>query len=200
MRGDVERRKSLKSSQRRDGGNNSSYTFNREWCRIQIPSRKEFLKGYSEFERREKRDVIYKVATLVISSYWSKPSYVADAISALLLTWNWAFYRYGGFSRDKLEKCIINNFQKIENFRSRDIFSLSSSDENDIKDIFNDFLEALQIESGKMRGKKSPVAVAKVLHLLAPNFFLFGIKKSRELMDAPTIKILRKGILNFAKS
>ena len=40
-----------------------------------------------------------------------------------------------------------------------------------IKDLFNKFREALQIDSGKAQGRKSPVSVAKALHLLAPKFF-----------------------------
>ncbi len=32
-------------------------------------------------------------------------------------------------------------------------------------------MDALQIADGSMCGRKSPVAVAKALHLLAPNFF-----------------------------
>ena len=40
-----------------------------------------------------------------------------------------------------------------------------------IRQIFNEFLEALAIDSGKLRGIKSPVAAAKALHLLAPQFF-----------------------------
>jgi len=37
--------------------------------------------------------------------------------------------------------------------------------------MFAKFLEALKIDSGKKQGTKSPVSVAKALHLLAPNFF-----------------------------
>jgi hypothetical protein len=96
---------------------------------------------------------------------------MANGLGVLLLTWNQAFYRYGTFDFDKLEECINENFQKIESFRNRDISSLSNSDEDDIKDLFKKFLEALQIDSGKIQGRKSPVAVAKTLHLLAPSFF-----------------------------
>ncbi len=138
---------------------------------MNIPNREEFLKGCEEFEKHEKRDAMYKVATFFISHFWGKPSDVADGLGVLLLTWNQAFYRYGIFDFDKLEKSITNNLQKIENFRNRDIFSLSSSDEDDIEQLFNDFLESLQIASGKKQGTKSPVAVAKALHLLAPRFF-----------------------------
>jgi len=136
-----------------------------------IPNREEFLKGCKEFEKREKRDAMYKVATFLVSHFWGKPSDMADGLGVLLLTWNHAFYRYGIFNFDKLEECITNNFQKIGKFRNRNISSLSNSDEDDIKDLFAKFLEALQIDSGKKRGTKSPVAVAKALHLLAPKFF-----------------------------
>lgn len=138
---------------------------------MEIPDKKEFLKGIEEFEKHEKRDAMYKVATFLVSHFWGKPSDMTDGLGVLLLTWNQAFYRYGIFDFDKLEKCIINNFQKIENFRNRDIFSFSRSDEDEIKYLFNEFLTALQGYSGKMKKRDSPVAVAKTLHLLAPNFF-----------------------------
>jgi hypothetical protein len=138
---------------------------------MSTPSYEEFLKGCSEFEKNEKRDAMYKVATFLVSKFWGKYSDIADGLGVLLLTWNNAFYRYGIFNFDKLEKILIKNFKKIENFRKRDIFSLSDRDEIDIKQLFNEFLNALQIDSGKKKGVKSPVAVAKVLHILAPSFF-----------------------------
>ena len=136
-----------------------------------IPDREEFLKGCEEFEKHEKRDAMYKVATFLISHFWDKPPDMADGLGVLLLTWNQAFYRYGTFDFDKLEDCITENFQKIESFRNRDISSLSNSDEDAIKDLFNKFCEVLQIDSGNVQGRKSPVSVAKALHLLAPKFF-----------------------------
>ena len=136
-----------------------------------ILNRKEFHKGCEEYKKHEKRDAMYKVATFVLSHYWGNPSDMADGLGVLLLTWNQAFYRYGTFNFDRLEKSITYNLHKIEIFRNRDILSLSSSDADDIKNLFAVFLEALQIDAGKSQGKKSPVAVAKTLHLLAPNFF-----------------------------
>ena len=138
---------------------------------MNIPNREEFLKGCEEFEKHEKRDAMYKVATFLVLHFWGKPSEITDGLGVLLLTWNQAFYRYGIFDFDKLEKCITNNFNKIENFRNRDLSRLEDSDEDDIKELFVKFLEALQIASGRRQGTKSPVAVAKALHLLAPNFF-----------------------------
>jgi len=138
---------------------------------MNIPSQEEFCKGVEEFEKHEARDAMYKVATFLVSHFWGKSSDMSDGLGVLLLTWNQAFYRYGIFNFDKLEECIRNNLQKLENFRNRHISSLSDSDEEEIRDIFNGFLKALQIDSGKSQGRKSPVAVAKALHLLAPNFF-----------------------------
>ncbi|MBI4758911.1 MAG: hypothetical protein HY871_02910 [Chloroflexi bacterium] len=138
---------------------------------MDIPSREEFHKGCEEFEKHEKRDAMYKVATFLVSHFWGKPADMADGLGVLLLTWNQAFYRYGMFDFDRLEKCITCNLPKIETFRNKHISSLSSSAVDDIKELFTRFLEALQINAGKMEGRKSPVAVAKALHLLAPNFF-----------------------------
>ena len=138
---------------------------------IYIPCEREFIKGIEEFEKHEKRDAMYKVARYLVNLFWGKPADMADALGVLLLTWNQAFYRYGSFDFDKLEKCIERNLEKLEMFRERDIVSLSDEDEQDIKILFEEFMSSLQIASGGKKGKKSPVAVAKALHLLAPNFF-----------------------------
>ena len=138
---------------------------------MDIPDRKEFLRGCAEFEKHEKRDAMYKVATFLVSSSWGKPADMADGLGVLLLTWNQAFYRAGSFDFSRLEKCIAKNLKKIDNFRKRGISSLSRSDEEDIRKLFNRFLDALRIDSGKNTGRRSPVGVAKALHLLAPNFF-----------------------------
>ena len=138
---------------------------------VHIPTKEEFIKGIEEFEKHEKRDAMYRVATFLVRHFWGNPSDMADGLGVLLLTWNQAFYRYGNFDFDKLEECIKNNLEKLKKFRNRNITELSKSDESDIKLIFTEFMESLRIASGNMKGRKSPVAVAKALHLLAPNFF-----------------------------
>ncbi len=138
---------------------------------MNIPAQEEFISGCREFEKHEKRDAMYKVATFLVSHFWGNPSKMADGLGVLLLTWNQAFYRFGVFDFDKLEECIKINLKMIEGFRNRDISSLSKKDENNINILFNEFLDALQIDIGKKRGTKSPVSVAKALHLLAPQFF-----------------------------
>ncbi len=114
---------------------------------------------------------MYKTAIFLVNHFWGKPADMADGMGVLLLTWNQAFYRYGTFDFDKLERVIEVNFTAIEGFHGRDILTLKTSDESVIKELFEEFLEALQIADGKMKGRKSPVAVSKALHLLAPAFF-----------------------------
>lgn len=138
---------------------------------MQTPARDEFLGGCKKFEENEYRDSMYKVATFLLSYFWGKPAEMADALGVLLLTWNQAFYRYGEFDFDRLEEWISKNLRVIEGFRNREILSLGGPDESEIKTLFRQLLSVLQIDSGKMRGRKSPVAVSKALHLLAPRFF-----------------------------
>jgi len=162
--------------------------------RIPIPNREEFRKGCEEFERHEKRDAMYKVATFLVSYFWGEPSNMADGLGVLLLTWNQAFYRYGIFDFDKLEKCIADNFQKIESFKSKDVADLSSSDEDDIKDLFTKFLEALQIDvirfSNKNKRKYTKHDLKKVLKALGIKFednnlrMLYNSMKNSDIGDA----------------
>jgi len=138
---------------------------------MEPPTQDEFRRGIDAFEKRERRDSMYRVATFLVSHFWGKPADMADGLGTLLLTWNQAFYRYGAFDFDKLEECLEGNLTRLESFRRRDISSLSNADEEDIKGLFSQLLEALEIPSGNKQGSRSPVAVAKALHLLAPHFF-----------------------------
>lgn len=159
---------------------------------LQVPSKEEFLRGIEEFEKREKRDAMYKVATFLVKHFWGEPADMADALGVLLLTWNQAHYRYGSFDFEKLEKCIADNMETIASFRGKDVFRLGfvdkpevrelakellvegqepNSEYEKVKKLFNAFLDALRIASGTRKDAASPVAVAKALHLLAPSCF-----------------------------
>jgi len=118
-----------------------------------IPTPEEFYEGHKEFEKREGRDAMYEVATFLIFHFWDNYPKMTNGLGVLLLTWNQAFYRYGRFNFDKLEECISDNSQKIISFRNRDISSLSSSDKGDIRDLFNKFLYALQIDTIRFSDK-----------------------------------------------
>jgi len=100
----------------------------------------------------------------------------------LLLTWNNALYRYGLFDFSALETTLRNNMDTLNAFRERDILSFADRDKETIMVLFNAFLDALKIVDGKKKGTRSPVAVAKALHLLAPAFFPLAPKKHHPLV------------------
>ncbi len=114
---------------------------------------------------------MYKIATFVLNEFWGRPADMADGLGVLLLTWNQAFYRYGPFSFEHLEHCIATNLPLLNRYRQKNVLLLDKSDEPHIRHLFEAFLDALKIESGKSEGRSSPVAVAKALHLLGPSFF-----------------------------
>jgi hypothetical protein len=127
--------------------------------------------GCAEFKKHEGRDSMYRVATYLVEQFWGKQREMSDALGVLLLTWNQAFYRYGLLDFEVLDQCLVENWQAIEAFRPRNILSYSPVDDVPITGLYDRLHDALQISDGKMKGRKSPVAVVKTLHLLAPAFF-----------------------------
>ncbi len=136
-----------------------------------IPTPDEFRRGYLAFRDKERRDAMYKTATFLVKYFWGKPAEIADSLGVLLLTWNQAFYRYGSFDFQLLEEVVMANQQHLASFRNRDIFSYVPADDPFIRSLFSEFLDALRICEGKKKDSRSPVAVAKALHLLAPGYF-----------------------------
>lgn len=131
----------------------------------------ELEEGCRAFERHEGRDSMYRVASFLLEHWWGRHQEMVDALTVLLLTWNAAFYRYGMFDQHRLEKFLAEHWDVISSFRNRDITSFSIEDHGTIRKLFVGFNAALQIQEGKGRGRRSPVAVAKTLHMLGPRFF-----------------------------
>jgi hypothetical protein len=142
-----------------------------------IPTADLLVSGSKAFELHEPRDAMYKTATFLVGHFWGRPAEMADGLGVLLLTWNQAHYRYGSFDFNKLETCIRKNFTTLEGYRSKTILQYALEDDPIIKRLFDELLAALAIAEGKSKGKQSPVAVAKALHLLAPGFFPLWDKK-----------------------
>jgi hypothetical protein len=138
---------------------------------MSTPSPANFKKGYLAFQTREKRDSMYKTATFLVAHFWGNPAEMADSLGVLLLTWNQAFYRYGIFDFNRLEECISKHLPLLDKYRKSSILNYTLADDETIEHLFEQFLHALRIREGKKKGTKSPVAVAKALHLLAPDFF-----------------------------
>ena len=90
---------------------------------------------------------------------------MTNGISKLIRSWN---RFYANFNHNELSDCIDRNLGIINEFKNRDINSLSEVDFNKIRDLFNDFLNALKRNTDN---RKSAVSVVKTLSLLAPNFF-----------------------------
>ena len=63
--------------------------------------------------------------------------------------------------------CIDRNLAILNEWKDENIEALSESDEDTIKNLFNQFNEALKRKSDN---RKSPVSVAKALCLFATNF------------------------------
>jgi len=136
-----------------------------------VLSPSEFQKGYQAFQEREARDAMYKTASFLVNHFWGQPRDMADSLGILLLTWNQAFYRYGSFDFGCLEDTLKAHMDALEKLRQRGIQSFNTTDESVVRQLFTAFLDALCIKEGSKKGCKSPVAVAKALHLLAPAYF-----------------------------
>jgi len=136
-----------------------------------FPNINDFWQGVDKFRQHEQRDAMYKVATRLVKDYWGKHEEVTDGLGVLLLTWNQALYRYGMFDFSRLEQFLRKQDKALNAYRNKDILEWTNIDDQVVTDIFNELLDAL-ISIGKDSVKrKSPVAVAKALHLLAPAFF-----------------------------
>jgi hypothetical protein len=96
---------------------------------------------------------------------------MTDALAVLLLTWNSAFYRGATFKKQRMEQCLRKHWQAIQSFKRRDISTFDEQDHVQIQRLFLAMLGALERRGGRSRRARTPVGVAKALHLLAPGFF-----------------------------
>ena len=108
---------------------------------------------------------------VTVRQFWGQPRDLADGVGVLLLTWNQAFYRYGAPNLKRFEDFLTRNGKGLEGLRNRDIATMSQADEMNVCQLFESALESLETDDGTKRGRRSPVAAAKTLHLLAPRYF-----------------------------
>jgi len=114
---------------------------------------------------------MYRVATHLVEEFWGRPRDLADAVGVLLLTWNQALYRYGAPDFQRLERFLAKEAATLEALRDRAIETLTTADDDTVRLLFDDALTSLETRSNTGSRRRSPVAVAKALHLLAPRFF-----------------------------
>lgn len=132
----------------------------------QLPTCEQFEAGIRAYEANEMRAGAYYDALAGVSAGWGNAADMAKGVRLLLDSWHQAFYRFGQFEIEALTACIAANLLSLESFRARSIATLDQSDNDSIKQLFEAFLDALR--GGKRR---SPVAVAKTMHLCAVDFF-----------------------------
>lgn len=133
------------------------------------PTPTQFGNGVHAYRKHE--DPTYRVATFLVERSWFEPPKLADGVAVLLLTWNQAFYRYGRPDFGRFEKFLARHARRFKSLRRRDISTFSAADTTAVRSLFTSSLKALEIAEGGSKGRRSPVAVSKALHLLAPSFF-----------------------------
>lgn len=123
-------------------------------------------RAHSKIARHEPRTIFYNAALLAVNAAIARNAdlTVGEAVSLLLWTWNRRFYtKSRPFTVNHISKVTsfyLDHQDALRNYRQRDILSLSDEDAEDISTLF----ECLEKVVGA-------VGAAKVLHLLAPDFF-----------------------------
>jgi hypothetical protein len=86
--------------------------------------------------------------------------------------WNHAFYRYGRPDFEALQRCLLKHQKSLSRLDGKDLVLATSKDLVLARTLFDEFIEALAGINRKTGDRRrSPVATAKALHLLAPSFF-----------------------------
>ncbi len=139
---------------------------------------KKIVENNKKFEELEPRGYIYKTSRNLIESKWDNDWEITEAISILLHIWNGAFYRYGFFKIDKLKEWITKNKEVLNELKNKKITIDNVMEVNYailIKKIFDELIEVTKITNPKKNAKskylRTPVGVAKTLHLLVPELF-----------------------------
>ena len=157
--------------------------------------------GCERFWDYEPRDAMYRVATKVVRAAWPNPAEVADGLGVVLLTWNNAAYRYGSFDFAKLEQLIRRNLNELAAFRSRVLDQFDPVEDTIL--VGHVYCEALEALSYTEKALKTPVGVAKALHILAPGFFPLWdreiAKACQHMWDSPADARSADTYLSFMK-
>jgi len=123
------------------------------------------------YEELGQWDSVYRIATTLVSQGFGEPKDVSKTVDGLIvLLWirNQQFYGPNGFDEPAMRQLLIRNESLLDNLRNRDINSFGNQnyDDETVERMFIELLHPLRKDR-----KRSPVSVAKALHLLAPDFF-----------------------------
>jgi hypothetical protein len=120
-----------------------------------------------EFERREPRDLFYRLALdLVTAALRGEGQFTqAEALAIMLQTWNRGYYQRQRITFDEahlaaLDDLLVRHAGPLAAARARSIASLEEADRDWVHLLFTGF-----------SGPLGRTGAAKALHLLAPRFF-----------------------------
>ena len=134
-----------------------------------VPTRDEFGTSLTAYEKKERRGPVYFEALGKLRGAWGRAEPMADAIWLLLRSWHRQFYRFGSPDLKILAACVGETTHDLDRLRSRDIQDFCAADEPTVKELFRAFTVATR-RKNKRGVQESPVAAAKALHLLCPDF------------------------------
>lgn len=147
--------------------------------------------AHQTFLEKEPRDLFYKAATHLVAEALDNVGTLtlAEAVSVLLQTWNRVFYQRRPFREQHLtgiENLFDEQRNQVQQYRPRDILSLSEDEEEPIASLFESFESVLY-----------PVGAAKTLHLLAPKFFPIWDRKIASEYGLPLSRRGTNGLKYF---
>lgn len=136
------------------------------------------IENTKKFEELEPRGYIYRISRELIESKWDNDWGITEAICILLHVWNGAFYRYGFFDIDRLKDWITKNKSILNELKDNEI-TIDRIKETKyalvVKKVFDELIEVTKIKNPNKKHTskflRTPVGVAKTLHLLLPNLF-----------------------------
>lgn len=133
---------------------------------VYLPSPEELELAHQKFLDHEPRDLFYRAARWLLkeTGRGNNALTTAEVIALFLFMWNGAVYQRRPSKRrehlNALEKLLEKYGEILAFFKDRVICEMEEADYSTIKGLFMDFANSL-----------GPVGTAKVLHILAPQFF-----------------------------
>jgi hypothetical protein len=134
---------------------------------VDLPTVADLDAAREEYERREPRDLFYRVALDLMSAAQRGEGQFtqAEALAILLQPWNGGYYRFQkvpfeAAHFDAIEDLLVRHAGALAAARARSIASLRETDRLRVQALFTDFAGVL-----------GRVGAAKALHLTARRFF-----------------------------
>ncbi len=134
---------------------------------LEIPTSKDVTEAHKVFAAKEPRgtDQYWNALGNVQQGFQNDDLHrAANAIAALIKSWNWNHLRFHPEKTARLESdvenLIVANYPLLCQFRARSLASITAADRPTVLGLFSNFADTL-----------GPVGSAKALNLIAPSLF-----------------------------